>query len=57
MAGSIERKLTIGFHLCHAADLRRWDMDFYREVKGFLASDRWVEHTHAVIDDLQVDLL
>ena len=42
MAGSIERKLTIGFF---SATLLILSMGygFYREVKGFLASDRWVE--------------
>ena len=53
MAGSIERKLTIGF-LSATLLIMAMGYGFYRAVDGFLSSDRWVEHTHAVIDDLKL---
>ncbi len=51
MAGTIERKLTIGF-LSATLMILALGYGFYRAVDGFLYSDHWVEHTHAVIDDL-----
>ena len=51
MAGSIERKLTVGF-LAATLMILALGYGFYRAVDGFLYSDHWVEHTHAVIDSL-----
>ena len=51
MAGTIERKLTVGF-LSATLMILALGYGFYRAVDGFLYSDHWVEHTHAVIDDL-----
>ena len=53
MAGTIERKLTFGF-LSATLLLLAMGYGFYREIDGYLSSDRWVEHTHAVIDDLKL---
>ena len=53
MVGSIERKLTVGF-LSATLLILAMGYGFYREVQGFLGSDGWVEHTHAVIDDLKL---
>ena len=53
MAGTIERKLTVGF-LSATILILAMGYGFYREIDGYLTSDRWVEHTHAVIDDLKL---
>ena len=53
MVGSIERKLTAGF-LSASLLILAMGYGFYREIDGYLVSDHWVEHTHAVIDDLKL---
>ena len=53
MAGTIERKLTIGF-LTATLLIAAMGYGFYHEIDGYLKSDKWVEHTHDVIDELKL---
>ncbi len=52
MPGPIERKLAAGFF---SATLLALVLGYgsYRQVRSFLESDRWVEHTHAVLDQIK----
>ncbi len=52
MSGPIERKLAAGFV---SATLLALILGYgsYRQVRSFLESDRWVAHTHAVLDQIK----
>ena len=52
MSGPIERKLAAGFF---SATLLALILGYgsYRQVRSFLDNDHWVEHTHAVLDQVK----
>ena len=52
MHRSIERKLTL-FFLAAALLVLTMGYGFYHAVNGFYEMDRWVRHTHQVIDQIQ----
>ncbi len=52
MSGPIERKLAAGFISATLLALIL-GYGFYQQVKSFLESDRWVEHTHTVLDQIK----
>ena len=52
MSGSIERKLAAGFLSATFLALILGYGSYY-QIKSYLESDRWVEHTHAVLDQIK----
>ena len=52
MSGSIERKLAAGFL---SATFLALILGYgsYHQIKSYLESERWVEHTHAVLDQIR----
>ncbi len=52
MSGPIERKLAVGLF---SATLLALILGYlsYRQVRSYLESDHWVEHTHAVLDQIK----
>ena len=51
MSGSIERKLTL-FFVAATLLVLTMGYGFYAAVQGFYEKDRWVEHTHRVLDQI-----
>ena len=55
MFGSIERKLTL-FFVAATLLVLTMGYGFYAAIQKFYEEDRWVAHTHQVIDQLQTTL-
>ena len=51
MLGSIERKLTL-FFVAATLLVLTMGYGFYAAIQSFYDKDRWVEHTHQVLDQI-----